>query len=286
MKFPAAERKDGKMECRKVWAVFFSPAGTTKRCVTRLARHLADALGAAYSEYDFSLPKMRESAPVFEADELVVFGTPVYAGRIPNKLLDYVSSVKGSRTPAVPVVLYGNRSFQDGLSELRSVLAGNGFIPVGAAAFVSRHAMSETLAAGRPSAEDLRKADLFAEELAGEIHKREDWKGISLAVPGNDPVGPYYRPLQENGTPAMFLKAKPKTKESCTGCGICAANCPMGSISAENCKTVTGVCIKCHACVRNCPVSAKYFDDESLASHIRYLEQHYRDIKREPEFFR
>ncbi len=272
------------MKIRKIHAVYFSPAGTTKRCVTHMAERLAEALKAGYAEYDFTLPKKRETAPAFGPEELVVFGTPVYAGRIPNKLLAYVSQLKGNRTPAVLTVTYGNRSFQDGLSEQKSVLSGNGFLPVAAAAFVSRHVMSDVLAAGRPSEEDLLKAETFADRIAADILAGKTGTE-ALRVPGNDPVGPYYRPLQEDDTPAMFLKAKPKTKENCMHCGTCTANCPMGSISADDDQTVTGICIKCHACVRNCPAGAKYFEDPSLASHIRYLEKHYADAVRQPEFF-
>lgn len=68
------------------------------------------------------------------------------------------------------------------------------------------------------------------------------------AFPGSNPVGPYYKPLEADGTPANFLKAKPKVhNEICTRCKICAEVCPMGSISRENVEEVTGVCIKCHA---------------------------------------
>ena len=56
----------------------------------------------------------------FSGEDLVVLGVPVYAGRVPNLLLPYVrDSIRGSGTPAVPVVLYGNRNFDDGLMELR-----------------------------------------------------------------------------------------------------------------------------------------------------------------------
>ena len=64
-------------------------------------------------------------------------------------------------------------------------------------------------------------------------------------------------------------------ESKCTGCGVCAALCPMGSISREDPAEVTGVCIKCHACVRNCPTGAKYFDDEAFLSHKAMLERDY-----------
>ena len=49
---------------------------------------------------------------------------------------------------AVPVVLFGNRNFDDGLIELRNILTEDGFMPVAGGAFVGEHAFSRTLGAG------------------------------------------------------------------------------------------------------------------------------------------
>ena len=85
-------------------------------------------------------------------------------------------------------------------------------------------------------------------------------------------IGEYYKPLKEDGTPARFLKAKPKTHlDHCYFCRLCVRSCPMGAID-DDCVTVSGVCIKCHACVRSCPEKAKYFDDPDFLSHVRMLE--------------
>ena len=55
--------------------------------------------------------------------------------RVPNLLLPYIRDmIHGGGTLAVPVVLYGNRNYDDGLMELRNVLRDNGFCPVAAGA--------------------------------------------------------------------------------------------------------------------------------------------------------
>ena len=103
----------------KIYAVYFSGTGTTKKTVTRIARRLADGLGAAYEEYDYTLPDARQRALTIPAGALAVVGCPTYAGRVPNLLMPYLRDmVRGGGALALPVVLFGNRNYDDALMEL------------------------------------------------------------------------------------------------------------------------------------------------------------------------
>ena len=85
------------MEMQRVWAVYFSGTGTTEKVVTRMAKIAAEDLGAEYKTFCFNLPKDREGELSFGPGDLVIFGTPVYAGRVPNLLLPYIrDKVKGA----------------------------------------------------------------------------------------------------------------------------------------------------------------------------------------------
>ena len=271
------------MKLKGIAAVFFSPTGNTRKAVVEIADVIARREGIAVREIDFTLPGAREEVRKFEAGELVIFGTPVYAGRIPNKILPAVQTLfEGNGALAVPVVTFGNRSFDNALIELRIELEQHGFHTIAGAAFVAEHVFSNKLAAGRPDEKDLELIRRFGGDVAEKIKGLEEGPldGMAeipapAAVKGIEPVPAYYRPLQEDGSPANFLKAKPKTSDSCNDCGICARVCPMGSISPEDYRTVTGICIKCQACVKSCPVHAKFFDDPVMLSHTRMLEQHY-----------
>ena len=262
------------MRFSKVTAAYFSPTGNTRLAARTLAKELADGLGLSWGEVDITLPSGRGKTYSFAADELVVFASPTYAGRLPNKMQPaFASDFHGEGTAAVPVVLFGNRSFQDALSELGILLRQNGFVPVGGASLVSEHVFSDKLATGRPDADDLSALKEFAHRLLEKLTAAQEPEPVAL--PGNDPVGPYYTPLGTDGQPAKFLKAVPKTSDACTNCGACAAVCPMGSIVADDCREMQGICIKCQACIKACPAEAKYFDDPAFLSHVAMLEQNY-----------
>ena len=278
------------MNIKKVCAVYFSPAGSTKDVVERISAKIAAALGVPFTSIDFTLPAARTEKYRFSAEELVVFGTPTYAGRIPNKALPFVQELfEGSETPAVAVVTYGNRNFDSSLTELVQEMGNNGFRVFAAAAWACRHVFSPLIAPGRPDADDCAKIDAFAEKCAAMLGSVDAEAGTAgwepPVVRGGEPVAPYYVPKGVDGQPAKFLKAKPLTDmEKCNKCGICAKVCPLGSVSSEDFSEVPGICIKCQACIVKCPEGAKYFDDAAFLSHVKMLEQNF-TRRSEPECY-
>lgn len=276
------------MEIRTVWAVWYSGTGTTQKVVSVLAERLGKHLSASVREYSFNSPQVRKADLTFGPDDLVVLGVPVYAGRVPNLLLPYIRDrIHGSGTLAVPVVLYGSRSFDDGLIELRNVMEGSGFHTIAAGAFVGEHAFSSVLGAGRPDAEDMALAVELADRAARRVKELQKLPAQAVTVEGCDPIRPYYTPRDRNGEPIRdFLAAKPVTDlEKCTGCGLCVQLCPMGSIDPQDVSSVTGICIKCCACVKKCPGKAKVFVHKGFLFHKRELEEQYASRRAESKLF-
>ena len=265
------------MKLEKIWAVYFSGTGTTRRTVERIAGGIASRLNLPAESVDFSRPAVRQETLRFGEKDLVVFGTPVYAGRVPNVLLPFLQErIVGGGALAVPVVLFGNRNYDDALIELRNILAADGMHPIAAGAFVGEHSFSRVLGANRPNAEDEALMDEFAARVA-ELAAGLDAAPVkSVAVRGQEPLRPYYTPRDRAGNPINILKVKPKTDMSrCGGCGLCADLCPMGSIDPADVSAVRGICIKCCACVKGCPTGAKFFDDAGYLYHQHELEAQY-----------
>ncbi len=272
------------MKIRRVWAVYFSGTGTTQNVVTRLADNLGSALGAERAEYDFTLPGARTEPMRFAAGDLVVFGTPVYAGRVPNVLLKYLDTIEGGGALAIPVSLFGNRNYDNALIELRNILERRGLHPVAAGAFVGEHSFSTILGAGRPDSADTTVIDAFAAKAAEKIRGLPEGVVPELVAVKGDPEAGYYQPRDRQGNSIDIRKVKPLVNERCTDCKVCAKVCPMGSISLEDVRVYTGICIKCGACIKKCPEQARYYEDKDYLYHQHELEAEY-TWRAEPEVF-
>lgn len=247
---------------------------------------------------NFTPAEARKENYTFDEDDIVVFGVPVMAGRVPNILLNFLDTLKGGGALAVPIVVYGNRDYDDALIELRNILETRGFHTLTAAAFVGEHSFSKTLAAGRPDMSDMKVAETFTAATVKVVEKILDslCEGISfeeciadispVKVEGKEPYRAYYVPRDKDGGAIDLLKVKPVfDKEKCTECGTCAEICPMGSINKDDLGHVDGVCIKCGACVKKCPAKALYFDDAGYIYHKKQLEEDYADRKEPVLFF-
>ncbi len=273
------------MKINQITAVYYSPTGNTKEVALTIGKQIAQALHIPLRECSYTLPASRAAHYSFSSTDLVLFATPVYAGRVPNKMLPFVESgFTGGGALAVPMVTFGNRSFDNGLIELRNLLEANGFHTIGAAAIATSHVFSDRIAPGRPDAADWEILKQFASDVALKVQTMAALPA-AISVPGDNPPLTYYTPLGVDGKPTVFLKAKPQTTASlCDGCGICAAACPMAAISKDDPTQVPGTCIKCQACVKICPTGAKYFDDAAFLSHVKMLEQNY-TARKDPQVF-
>lgn len=251
--------------------VFFSPTHSSKKIARAVAAVMARNMGKAAVEHDLTFPDGRTERLACEADDTLLLAFPVYAGRVPRVLMDFLAALTGKGGAAVPVAVYGNRHYDDALLEAVDILQRQGFAVPAAAAFVAEHSLTARVGAGRPDAQDMAVVQSFAEDAAAAVLSACCTR---VAVPGKRP----YRDVP----PAADLR--PQTAENCTQCMLCATGCPMQVISFDDAAKISQGCIRCCACVRACPEGAKSFDQEPVLNIVNMLEKNCMN-RREPELF-
>lgn len=245
-----ADRGGEDVKIQSVKLACFSPTGTTNAVLRGVARGLGQGSGELI---DLTKPDARRQPLRTQEDELLVVGVPVYMGRVPALLTDWLEAIQARNTPVVCVVVYGNRAYEDALLELGNVLTSRGGIPIAGAAFVGEHSFSSSglpIAAGRPDSRDLHRAEDFGRRVWDKLQSvsaPDDLKGVDL--PGSFPYG---------GITELWSVDFIEVSEECTQCGICAEVCPVDAIDSKNSRVIdTEECFTCCACIKNCPEGAR-----------------------------
>lgn len=129
-----------------VRAVSFSPTGSTRRVL----RSIAAGIGAARVQEDsLDRPAWREAGVQVGADELLLVGMPVYAGRVPGTVSRRLAGSGNGRCR-----LRGQLrqpAYEDALSELVGLTRRAGFRVVAAGAFVTEHSLNGGSPPGVPT---------------------------------------------------------------------------------------------------------------------------------------
>lgn len=222
----------------KTWiTATFSPTGSTHT--------VARAIAATREQEHIDLlkPIATQTLP---ADTPFLAVVPVYGGRVPAIATERLAKLQSQGGPAIAVVVYGNRAYEDALLELKNTLTQCGFRVIAAAAFIAEHSVVRSIAAGRPHEQDKQTAAEFATAIDAKL-ERPIAEQTLVQVPGNEEM---------KNLPQM--PATPAVTEACGGCGYCARECPMQAIPAENPRTTDATrCILCMRCISICPRQAR-----------------------------
>ena len=262
------------MNINRLQSLYFSPTRTTQQIVDAIVA----GMECSNTVYDFTSPANSFEFKA-EANSLAIVGVPVYGGRVASLAVQRLQNISGENTPAVAVVLYGNREYEDALLELSDILSEKGFQVIAAGAFIGEHSYSTSskpIAEGRPDVQDIEKAKKFGKDIMDKITNMSTLPDTKLTLPGNSPY--------KDGVQPSPLKPDVDT-EKCTLCGTCVAVCPSGAITMEDTVSADGEkCIVCCACIKNCPESALAVTAPPLMKKVDWLHENC-SVRKEPNLF-
>ncbi|TRX70209.1 4Fe-4S binding protein [Carboxylicivirga sp. M1479] len=225
---------------RKVIAIFFSPARSTKKIVEAIA----SGIDKDFITYDIT-QGLNKSIELSSTD-IAVIGVPAFSGRVPALATKFISQINGNGARAIISCAYGNCHYEDTLNELSNISVEAGFIPISSGAFVARHSLFPELGQGRPDQNDLDKAEQFGRKSV--MHSR--------IMNG----GHQQQSDNKNLRPQGHVPLVAKTNSNCNFCGRCVQACPVGAIDKSNPKkTCKKTCIACTRCIDVCPYGARKF---------------------------
>jgi ferredoxin/menaquinone-dependent protoporphyrinogen IX oxidase len=265
-----------KMNIQNVKLVCFSPTGTTRKVIESMARGMkADNVELI----DITRPSIRKTSLQTLDNELLIVAVPVYMGRVPGVLSDWLHAIKARNTPTVCIVVYGNRAYENALLELKDILTERGCQPIAGAAFIGEHSFSSTefpSSVGRPDSNDLLCAEKFGCEIRNLMKMVPSVSQLGeLKIPGSKPYG---------GVTDLWHIDFIAVDNRCIQCGICAEVCPVGAINpADSSVIAIDKCTLCCACIKKCPQNARSMKPgmmkDAAIRCTKFVE------RKEPEYF-
>ncbi|MHA1519016.1 MAG: EFR1 family ferrodoxin [Promethearchaeota archaeon] len=274
-----------------VQTVYFSPTGNTKKFCSRLAYSLGFPADPPIDLTQSRIRQQLQESKISWKDltgDLIIFGVPVYVGRIPDQVLSLLksSTIYGNNRWVIVIAVNGNVQTGSAVAELGLLLRHQGFRILAAANLTGKHSFCNPtllLGDGRPDDTDFQELSLFANHI---IEK--------LIVNPLDPKDPLEITLSEieidyNKDHPQYgarnsSKPPQKDPEKCVECRECFAHCPTDAIDFTTLEINEDFCIRCYSCVNVCAFGARHVNLQLSSAMQEKFEQAVGQ-RLPPEFF-
>lgn len=230
--------------------IYFSGTGNTKFCVTRFSEEFG---GSAYSIED------ETAVSEISKDNDIVLGYPVYYSNLPMIMRDFIEqNAKLWHGKSVFIIATMGLFSGDGAGASARLLKKHGAKITGGLHIIMPDCIGDVKLLKKPPEENREIVKLAAEKLDGAAEKLRNGdpprEGLSFF---NHIAGLFGQRLWFYRKTKGYTKNPKIDKKQCVGCGACVRLCPMGNITLQDRKAVSGNrCTMCYRCVSNCPRQA------------------------------
>lgn len=243
--------------------LFFTGTGNSRYIARKIAEITGDeiiSIGERIKAGDYS--------PVKSKLPLVFVG-PVYAGRFPRIMDDYIRRVEFSTSSSAYFVAacaatpYITETYAERLCEektllfrgFNSIVMPQGYIAMGGTQ--PKEVSDKILAEAEPKI--LKIAELI-----------RDGRPLPKEPLGSAVMSKILNPIMYS----MMISAKGFTyTDKCSGCGKCEKLCPMNNVKLRDGKPVWGKnCTHCMACIAGCPQEAVEYGKKTVGKPRYYLD--------------
>jgi len=266
------------MEKKKVWVVYFSPAGSTRHVAGVIEKQF-QALGSEVWVLD--LGECRDGATEIsrqieesKGSNCLFIGSPVYVSHAVPPVMECIASLtENTGRFAVPFVTWGGACSGISLYEMGKELKNKGFTLLGAAKILAVHSLmwplENPLGHGHPDSND----DRMVKELVNRIHDKlysDSPKGIELSDLAYQ-AQENHKEMEKVSLEAAKadMPRRDIDTELCNQCQICAEVCPMDAVTLTPFPEFGHDCVFCFSCVKQCPERAITVDFSEIWQRIK-----------------
>lgn len=267
------------MKNKKVFIVYFSPAGSTRH-VTEVIENRFVKLGAEVSSFDLAdcssdasitiSQKMKES----DSSNCLFIGSPVYVSHAAPLVMECIAGLnEGNGNFAVPFVTWGGACSGISLYEMGKELINKNFTLIGAAKILAVHSLmwqlEDPLGKGHPDADD----DQMIEKLVNHVNQKlyeDNPKGITLSDLAYQSKENHAEMEKVSLQAAKaHMPERIIDTELCNQCQVCSEVCPADAVTFLPYPEFGDGCVFCFNCMKKCPEQAINADMSSVWQRIR-----------------
>jgi len=266
----------------KVLIIYFSGTGNTKV--------LAQGYKTIFEKrgHEVSILSIEEGTNLPEHDILVV-GGPIYAGNMPDELINWVrKNIKKVTAPKQAIVYSSSAGLlnANGVKSIGKKLINKGYTLIDSTTFeMPRNFYIDKY---EPTPEALQKQhfESAVEKLIQSVNKVNRHKDdanyetnsntnsntqdnittetVGIEIKESVMMIDFFADLFR-----MMAKSMGKSfqiNEKCIGCGVCEKNCPKENIDFKE-KKYYNQCMLCTRCIHNCPVNAISYKGKTIEQY-------------------